>query len=1585
MDLAAVAASLLLLATGALAYWGAGSPTNLVPTEASHPVPPLLRMVVPPVVTPGQAVPIAVEARHGSTGEPVDVELELHLVKNEKTEWQTAFRSGPKGTALVQVPANIAGSDAMVTVRPHNTEEKYQVAARLSHPQRSYVAHLATDRWLYYPGQTVKFRAVTLDPITFQPLDQGRIQFLVRHVDTGRTFPEMPMEIPLAGGVAHGQWSIPEENDIATGDYQLIATSPDRLFQEVHRHFVVQQRMPQDWMLEAELTRPSYLPGDTARVDLAIRGAPARDRPVNISADIWTGDQHRQQLSQQMTRGQAQLTFQVPEDWSGTEPLVVQLTGEAADGRWQRVLVAPHKNETWRVRMVPEGGVLAAGLPCRLYFEVQDSLGRPVALDGQLVDQDGRRIMAVRTDPALPGCGLVAWTPQIDEHYWIESSDGKQRWEVGPITMLSETVILRVEPSVIEPAQPIRVKLYSRQAGRSLAVAVMRSGVVLGQRLVVTQSGRPSEPVEVPIELPENTAGVMRVMVFDIEREARLVASRLVFRRPSQYWIVSRTRVDPPARGVESQDQLAVADERSRPAQARAVVTIEEQSRSGAMFASLVNDLLLADGRPLLSDMESPIGLFQQPNEQLFRRLDLLLVLRDPEVTSGDRDDLSRETLAAGRVASAESLAENRGLGPESIPGATAGLLQVADNYSSVRSITSTLEMPAGTARASRIPGGWRLWPVAVAVLFMVVLLALTLWQQLSYWASGFGWVVAALVLVAGLLLPPRPAAIRTIELAAARKAPQVELRKPEGDVAAESPVHDAAAAASRVPVEQASRESFLPEPPSAPLAPATAAPRAPVPLPEQTSAGGVTQQADMASARSVQPQVIRDRMQRPELPETGDSSAAAGMQVEAFGATGYERSAWQRQWFQQQLIPVTERGDLQLTDKLFAALQPTAPLPGLAGGRGGAVRRAGPNVGEASRMQAARQAALSFDGGLWEPDRTITGGQLAYTWSVPDKVTTYQAAAMVHGQGRLGELHWQIVPVAPVGVHLELPQSPAFFTYGDYLQLSAEVRNRRPDVLQNLKAATDSPNIDMVFDPSRIDIPPGGRLMRTVKLHVDPPHKVDPESLGVPSESLLWMWPHEPGCWPVRWYWTSNDQTWDEPQLGYAVPGGFPVFVEKVFLENEEPILYLEEQAKEESWHYYIVRFYPSTAAEVLDAARWLGQQSTVPLRRWVASRLLDWTDTYQVVSPQDKRLWKNWFTDVTVSWQSLTPAERMWFQVEYTVLDGGQPDPAVVEQLLGQMEELQVNVAIRARVASLARDSRLEQLFEQLRSAQRDDGAIVPESQPGGRNPDRISLVETTATALLAWAEPAWRDRYAQERQRALTWLRRQRQWDGSFGSVHATTLALAALTTEPLITVAGAGESRTVEVTVGGASVETIPYEMGQSEPYIRVYRVKADSPLELRLVWPDEQRLEASCLTAAVRWSDKVPDTNGPYALQVQIEPQQARRNDRGELKVRLTGVADSAAVVGVALPVGVEPQWSDLPAEAQLVGRRIWLRFESPFRTPPEWVVGPDRLELSIPVRFIAAGQMSSLPSVVFPERNPPARSWAPPIRVTVNP
>ncbi|MBI3892964.1 MAG: A-macroglobulin complement component, partial [Candidatus Wallbacteria bacterium] len=143
-----------------------------------------------------------------------------------------------------------------------------QVPADLGGPDR-YLAHLATDRPTYRPGEIVYGRAAVLQAFTRAPLpDSCEATFEVRSprgdvVATGNTAVE--------NGVAAFSWTVPAGQ--AGGEHKLVAKFPDRGFPDSETTFLIRAYRVPRLKTDLQFVRKAYGPGDEVSATLSVKRA----------------------------------------------------------------------------------------------------------------------------------------------------------------------------------------------------------------------------------------------------------------------------------------------------------------------------------------------------------------------------------------------------------------------------------------------------------------------------------------------------------------------------------------------------------------------------------------------------------------------------------------------------------------------------------------------------------------------------------------------------------------------------------------------------------------------------------------------------------------------------------------------------------------------------------------------------------------------------------------------------------------------------------------------------------------------------------------------------------------------------------------------------------------------------------------------------------------------------------------------------------------------------------------------------------------------------------------------------------------
>ena len=319
---------------------------------------------------------------------------------------------------------------------------------------------------------------------------------------------------------------------------------------------------------DLEFTRDSYAPGDQVVADVSVDradGAPAAGATLRSIATV-DGKTVFDASRQLEKSGKTQVDFELPR---GIERGDGQLAIIVNDGGTQETIAKTIRINVGRidVSFFPEGGELVAGLENRVYFVGRNPLGKPVHLEGQIVDSAGRAVAKLKT--AHKGTGSFTFTPRAAESYTLKltsPADVSSQPALPPVNP-QRHVVLSTGPGVFEPGQPLTVELHSDRDDLPLSLAAYCRGVLIGQQMLAVHKG--NNRVTVP--LAGEAGGVVRVTVYEqVGRadaiELSPVAERLVYRRPARALHVKVGGLhEHYAPGESVELSLAVTNERGQP------------------------------------------------------------------------------------------------------------------------------------------------------------------------------------------------------------------------------------------------------------------------------------------------------------------------------------------------------------------------------------------------------------------------------------------------------------------------------------------------------------------------------------------------------------------------------------------------------------------------------------------------------------------------------------------------------------------------------------------------------------------------------------------------------------------------------------------------------------------------------------------------------------------------------------------------------------------------------------------------------------------------------------------------------------
>jgi hypothetical protein len=441
-----------------------------------------------------------------------------------------------------------------------------------------YVTHLATDKPMYQPGETIHYRSLTLERFSLKPV-QEPLQIVYTLLDPSGAQIPLGAGSPLVNkqdtrtgavtqllgpdkkpirGIGAGDALIPL--NAAGGEYTLRVSEALNRFPAQDRKFVVNRYQPHRLNKKLDFGKKSYGPGENAsaacEVTRAEGGTPVANRPVEITVKIdgQTYGPDGQAINQPVSyrtqtdaQGKVVVRFKLP---------AVIKTGDGTlsvlfdDGGSREPLVKPIPIVLKKldVEFYPEGGELIAGVPNRVYFQVRNTRGKPADLTGHLIDADQKTVVKdihTLTDAQEPGVnqglGVFAFTPKVGGKYElkIDAPAGMEGKYVLP-EVKADGVVLSIPRGVTTATEPIQTLVRSAKQDRTLLVGAYCRGRLLDYQRVTVKEGQEKK---VALNPAAGAGGVYRITVFeehdvDGNRGNRTthspVAERLVYRQPAE-------------------------------------------------------------------------------------------------------------------------------------------------------------------------------------------------------------------------------------------------------------------------------------------------------------------------------------------------------------------------------------------------------------------------------------------------------------------------------------------------------------------------------------------------------------------------------------------------------------------------------------------------------------------------------------------------------------------------------------------------------------------------------------------------------------------------------------------------------------------------------------------------------------------------------------------------------------------------------------------------------------------------------------------------------------------------------------------
>jgi len=436
-----------------------------------------------------------------------------------------------------------------------------------------YLVYASTDKPIYRSGESVYFRSIILNAADNTPVKDvvPYISVKVKDPKGAIVFQGSSRSKNSSAGT---KWTIPQGK--AGGIYKAIFKCGNLGTPETERTFEIRAYRPPRLKSQIEFVREGYGPGDkvsaSVKVTRAEGGIPAGAK-VNVIARV-DGKEIFNKTNLKINKdGNCSTEFSLPEKISvgdGTLAFVIEDGGVVETAS----KTIPILLQTMNVAFYPEGGDLAAGLPCRVYVQAKRPDGKPADIAGKIVVmKDGKASSksVAEFKTFHEGRGIFSFTPEKDKKYALLLDKPSGISKKFPLPAVKDSgAILRSMKDVYPYDGKISVKVSSTPDCKAAKVTICKREVELDSQVI---KGK-----DVSLQLdPKDSEGVLIVTVWNDKDEP--LAERLVFRKPKFAVNVSiKASGEPFIPGGQVSLDILTTDENGKPVEAVVGLTVTDDS-----------------------------------------------------------------------------------------------------------------------------------------------------------------------------------------------------------------------------------------------------------------------------------------------------------------------------------------------------------------------------------------------------------------------------------------------------------------------------------------------------------------------------------------------------------------------------------------------------------------------------------------------------------------------------------------------------------------------------------------------------------------------------------------------------------------------------------------------------------------------------------------------------------------------------------------------------------------------------------------------------------------------------------------------
>lgn len=302
--------------------------------------------------------------------------------------------------------------------KDHFAEELWQIDKQIDNYNNQNLServYLHTDRDIYFPNDTVWFKAYVLDQ--YNKYSDHSYSLTVELFDDKENRRSIKKFI-IENGKSHGQFILP--NDLNMGEYALIAYTGLVKDKDVENHFFkklfVHSPINKELLLEVELNKEKYESADTIRASIFIKQFDKKLLPNKLLKYSFTyGDSILFADQRKLNKYSRTYVKYLIEKIQPGQKLFLNIS--IPDEKYEKKIFIPVTDTILDLQFFPESGILVNSIRTNVAFKAVNGQGNPINLKGKILDENNELVTYFESN--YEGMGVFPFLADPTKEYQI--------------------------------------------------------------------------------------------------------------------------------------------------------------------------------------------------------------------------------------------------------------------------------------------------------------------------------------------------------------------------------------------------------------------------------------------------------------------------------------------------------------------------------------------------------------------------------------------------------------------------------------------------------------------------------------------------------------------------------------------------------------------------------------------------------------------------------------------------------------------------------------------------------------------------------------------------------------------------------------------------------------------------------------------------------------------------------------------------------------------------------------------------------------------------------------------------------------